>query len=34
MKYDPNVGSEIHTEMAETKADVIASDCILNYRTV
>jgi ABC-type transport system involved in Fe-S cluster assembly fused permease/ATPase subunit len=36
MKYDPNVGSELikDGEQAETKADIIASDCILNYRTV
>jgi ABC-type multidrug transport system fused ATPase/permease subunit len=35
MKYDPNVGKEtLNQDHSETKADVIASDCILNYRTV
>jgi ABC-type transport system involved in Fe-S cluster assembly fused permease/ATPase subunit len=34
MKYDPMVGSELNAQQSETKADVIASDCILNYRTV
>ena len=34
MKYDPMVGKHIGESEAETKANVLASDCILNYRTV
>jgi ABC-type bacteriocin/lantibiotic exporter with double-glycine peptidase domain len=34
MKYDPMVGEHIREAESETKADILASDCIMNYRTV
>ena len=34
MKYDPTLGASAKEGISETKADLLASDCILNYRTV
>lgn len=34
MKYDPVIGEHVKEQDAATKADLIASDCIMNYRTV
>jgi hypothetical protein len=34
MKYDPMLGEHVKEQDAETKADLIATDCIMNYRTI
>lgn len=34
MKYDPMIGEHVKEKSAETKADLIATDCIMNYRTI
>lgn len=34
MKYDPVIGEHVKEQDAQTKADLIVSDCIMNYRTV
>jgi ABC-type bacteriocin/lantibiotic exporter with double-glycine peptidase domain len=34
MKYDPMLGEHVKEQDAQTASDILASDCIMNYKTV